>query len=693
MAVAMLPLERKVGQFFAKDGPLSSRLSGYAPRSQQIDMAMAIAKTVQEEKGRLAVEAGTGTGKSLAYLASALLSGGKVMISTATKTLQDQLFQKDLPLALSALEELTGEKKRTLLMKGRANYLCLLKAETFAPTGDLLNIRDNKLVDRLRSWIRETETGDRAEVSEMPDDAPIWADLNARAETCLGQECPLYSDCYVTQMRRQAQGADVVVVNHALLCADRSLRVKTAFDKSSEDSGLKDQAFAQILPDVDLWIIDEAHALEDTATKHFGVSISTHQVRLLARDLHDVILAISSLQQGAFKEALDSLPLLFAQLVTQLAMNTENQSSASLAAQLQLPVVKELLADIKERFRVIDVSLSAAGSESSNEKATFSALSRRTTKMSIELGFMLGEAASDAGYITFVERDNRGAVLSAAPIDAAQILARSLWSTPNPVVLTSATLAVNGKLDSFLRRVGFKTQNDDEEKAADLILPAPFDFENQSALYVPLAIHSPLEQAFQKELEDEIKFLVSLSKGGTFLLFTSHRVLTLAYDSLKGHFESMGLQVFKQGEAPKLELLKDFVKADEDWGGVLFATHSFWEGVDVRGKALRLVVIDRLPFKSPEDPILKARTEKLKSEGLSPFNLLSLPEAALTLKQGVGRLLRTHQDAGVVAILDNRIYQKSYGQVLLRTLPPMAKMRTRDELKNFWTQKVLPHFC
>ncbi len=671
----MSHLKKQLQHFFEQEGPLSKRLPNYEPRLAQTQMSLAIADMLEEEKGRLVVEAGTGTGKSLAYLAVALLMDAKVLISTATKTLQDQLFQKDLPLALDAIKDISGAHKHVMLMKGRSNYLCLLKAEDFRPNGDLLHAKNNQLLDRIQEFILHTKTGDRAEIEDMPDDSPYWSELNAKSDTCLGQNCPLYSECHVTKMRQAAKNADVLIVNHSLLCADRNLRINTGSEK--------DVAFAQIIPDMDLWIIDEAHAMTDIATRHFGVSLGLFQIKILVRDFAKILSLIPASNQSLFRVAYEELTGLFSQLFLSLSKSLEHAD----VAQLRL--------DIVEKFNTLEIDLLSAQCNDAAQKSKVSSLNRRLAKIPAELEFMLGAAAKSAGYVTYMEGEHMGQTLTSSPIDASQILSRALWSGSHSTVLTSATLAVNGKLNSFLQHSGFASvgKDDSEDAVQQLILPTPFDFESQSAFYVPNSICPPVDADFQTQMENEIRFLISLSKGGTFLLFTSIRALNLTYQNLKSELEAEGLQVFKQGDAPKLELLREFTMADETFGGVLFAAHSFWEGVDVQGKALRMVVIDRLPFRSPEDPILKARTEQMQSQGLSSFALLSLPEAALALKQGAGRLLRTRKDAGVVALLDNRIYQKAYGRVLLGTLPPMQRLRHQSHLKEFWNQKILPNFC
>ncbi len=676
-------MKDQIRQFFAEDGPLAKRLSGYVPRPAQIEMALAVAGVLDQEKGRLIVEAGTGTGKSLAYLVAALLSEKRVMISTGTRTLQDQLFHKDLPLALDCVYELTKKRKRTLLMKGRANYLCLHRAENFSPTGDMFDAGVNRMLEQITDWSGKTMTGDRAELAGLPDDALIWSELNARGEICLGQECKLYQDCFVTQMRKSALGADVIVVNHALLCADRTLRIKSA-SESAEGDG-----WSQIIPDTDLWIIDEAHSLEDNATKHFGVSLSLHQVKLLARDLLQIFLLLPAHEQASFRVALDEMSRTFLAILQNLIRLTRtDENRARIMLALQQPEIVELIGTFKESVRTILVCLVATRSAEGGKKAEISAMNRRVEKLLTDALFLFEDGAKQAGYVTFLEHDAREYTISAAPIDVAEVLRKNLWSGKNPIVFTSASLAVKNSLEPFVRKIGLF--NDD--KLQTQIWPAPFDFEQRSSLYVPPHFPEPSHESFAEHFEDEARFLARLSGGGTFLLFTSHRAMLQSYERLKPDFDDLGLQSFKQGDAPKLELLKAFVEADASDGGVLFATHSFWEGVDVRGKALRMVVIDKLPFRSPSDPIYQARMERLEEQKLSAFAHLSLPEAALALKQGVGRLLRSIEDAGVVAVLDSRLIHKNYGQVFLQTLPPMRRLHQRRQLEEFWLKNVLGHF-
>lgn len=667
-----------INKFFAADGPLSALLTAYLPREPQIKMAHLVAKIMSEESSRLVVESGTGTGKSLAYLVAALATNQKVLISTATKTLQDQLYQKDLPLALKIVEKLTGEKKRAVLMKGRSNYLCLWRVENYKPTLSLIDKRQNRIIEEVKDWANVTNTGDRAELYSMSENSAMWTEINAHSDRCLGQKCAKFDRCFVTQMRRSAEGADVIVVNHALLCADRALRINTAKESESDD------AFAQILPDADVWVIDEAHALEDVATQHFGVSVTSGQLSHLCRDLFAAQEHLAQSSKSSYIRAVSHLGEQFQEMTTSLqAKGFENRQRIGKIE--ENPDACTAKAEIDESIREISVSLIGLKKIDPEKNSEIQSLSRRVNEFSKALKFLFENDLSKNGFVTFVEQGPKGSSISAAPVDAAEVMKKALWSGPQSVILTSATLAVDNKLDSFIKRTGLA-----DEDAEQAIFDSPFDYPSQGCLYLPRHISNPLNSGYEKEFSEEVEHLVQMSRGGAFLLFTSYRALSLQYEKLKDRLQKKKLLCLRQGDAPKYELLREFKAGEEKNGAVLFATHSFWEGVDIPGCALRLVVIDRLPFRSPGDPIYQARMDLLQERGLSPFGHLSLPQAALALKQGVGRLIRSTSDVGVVAILDGRIWQKSYGKVLIRSLPPMKQAFNRQELLQFWEQSVGP---
>lgn len=697
--VALRPTDR-IDAFFGPEGPLAARLDGYKPRGPQMEMSSHIADVLEDPRGRLVVEAGTGTGKSMAYLAAALLSDKTVVVSTGTKALQDQLYDKDLPMALAALRQSGGPTKTAVLMKGRSNYLCLHKLEAEGQQLSLVDDRQRRKVERIEVWAGRTETGDRAELSGLAENDPLWHRLDASGERCLGQKCPAYDACFVTKMRRRAESADVIVVNHALLCANETLRLSTA----DEEDG---RAFAQVIPEPDALIIDEAHGLEHVATQHFGVSVSSGQVDRLVRDLRVELGALSKSSVGRVRHVVDGLEAEFIAILDALAAEQDDgEQTRRLGAERFSPELQALHEALRASLSTLHREYYGGREEVDDpddewtkmQNASLEGLCRRITQVDNDLAFIMGDASDDAGFVVWIEERGRFRSLAAAPIDVAEVLARSLWSAKMPVVLTSATLSVAGTVDGFVRRVGMGTpvargQKPDREGARAVetnVLPAPFNHKAQGALYVPRGMPEPTGVGYREMFDDEVKRLVNMAGGGALLLFTSHRALSSAHERLTPFFKQKGLQVLRQGEAPKRKLIADFVAADLSTGGILMATQSFWEGVDIKGRALRLVVIDKLPFRSPSDPIQQARAEWLKRKGRSPFAEQALPEAALTLKQGVGRLLRTMDDAGVVAVLDGRIRSKGYGKVFWQTLPPLTRLDLFHRLKAFWRVRVAP---
>lgn len=686
-------LEDAVLAFLAEDGPVAKRMGGFAARPQQLEMARAAARALASDEGRLVVEAGTGTGKSLAYLAAAVLSDQSVIVSTGTKALQDQLIHKDLPLVLDAAREATGRDKRAALMKGRNNYLCLLRFDRFRQQPRFLFREDGESWPRLEAWAETTETGDRAEVEDLPDAYAPWTDLDAGADTCLGQKCAQYDKCFVTRMRRRAQDADIIVANHHLLCADARVRLEgvPSSSETPDEDGAQGASFGQVLPDADALIVDEAHALPDVASEYFGVSLLSSRTERLLTDVKtfgDRFDAPKRLPlHGAAEQAQEALARVFDKVAplaeggarTRLRAPPEGAIDAARAARECFGLLAQRLDGTVSDEDEAEMTLTAADAR---------ALVRRADQLCTELDFLLGGALEDPRFVAFVEPRRRGLALCATPIDVASALSQTLFKEPRPLILTSATLAVQGKTDAFLARTGLA---DDEDRPLEsLVLPSPFDHERRAALYAPGGMPAPTEPAFFERFCDEVRFLVELTGGGALLLFTSHRVLERAYEELAPELTAAGHRTLRQGEAPRAQLL-DAVRSDDgERGAVLFATLSFWEGVDVPGRALRLVVMDRLPFRSPGDPVQQARSELAKERGHHPFFDLAVPEAALTLKQGAGRLLRTHDDAGIVAVLDGRLRQKGYGRVFLQTLPDMTRVGARKTLTDFWWRFCAP---
>ncbi len=673
-------------RFFDEDGPLARRVEGFVPRSLQTDMALLVAQTLDEPGGRAVIEAGTGTGKSFAYLVPALLSDKKVVIATGTKALQDQLFDKDLPVVLDALTAATGQKKTAALMKGRANYLCKLRFEGFAARPLFAFQSEAEHFDDIVAWAESTPTGDRAELSHLPDTFQTWSDLDAGSDTCIGQKCALYEDCFVTKMRKRAEAADIVVVNHHLLCADARIRLegvpRTGQGGPDEDS----MPFAQVIPAADAVIIDEAHALPDVATKYFGVSVTGGRLGRLATDL-------SRWQPPGAKSQHSKLLGLSAQLKAQAEVLGEHLlphlgrgDRARIAADGDLEDIdlsRERLVSTLDGIVLAAEEVLSTFADKNASYADGLGIVRRAEDLTEELRFVLDKGIRDPRFVAFCEDGLRGYSVGAAPIDVAAALHEALWKDGRPVILTSATLASGGDTAPFEHRVGLDL--DEEAPRVGVVFESPFAYREQAGLYAPTGMPEPSAADFTPRLHDEIEWLVALFGGGALLLFTSHRALRQAHEALAPGMVAAGRLVLKQGDAPKHLLLARF-RDDED--AVLFATQSFWEGVDVRGAALRLVVIDKLPFRSPTDPVGAARAELEKQKGHDPFKTLSLPEATVALKQGVGRLVRTEADRGVVAVLDGRLRKKRYGKLFLDSLPDMVRLGSRKTVEQFFERVV-----
>jgi ATP-dependent DNA helicase DinG len=683
-------------KFFAEGGPLARRIPGYRMRTAQIDMALAIDESFRSPGARVVVEAGTGTGKSFAYLVPALLHGVKVAVATGTKALQDQLFTIDVPLVADAVHELTGQRRRTVLMKGRQNYLCLTRFEHFRARPLFVFAEDAQHYAAIEKWVAKTETGDRSEIDSLPDDWRTWSDIDAGADTCVGNKCAQYDACFVTKMRREAEVADLLIVNHHLLCADVRVRLE-GLPESSEAPG-EDMATARarVIPDTDALVIDEAHALPDVATNYFGVQFSLSRAERLAKDAARVAETLEKTGKDNATRALSlvnaRLPRLFSTLTDGAPPQERVRLDRIAGVKSARPQARELVEAFTNLAQRME--LQHTGGEDPVRDIETAGIARRASQMAAEVQFVLETALDDPAFVAALEREGRG--LSASPVDVARALEQTLFSGARPVVLTSATLAVAGSTESFRERVGLPV--DDHPQLVSMVLPSPFAFAERAALYAPKDFPEPDDERFRQAFDDEVRFLVGLAGGGTMLLFTSKRALDGAYERLGPGFIAAGLTILRQGEAPKGALLERLKAADRaeagvtTTGAVLFATQSFWEGVDVPGRALRLVVIDRLPFRSPGDPLVEARNELAKARGFSPFTTLSLPEAALALKQGVGRLIRKESDAGVVAVLDGRLRTKRYGKLFLDTLPPLMRIGARDGLARFWELRVAPAF-
>lgn len=622
---------------FAADGPLAAKLAGYAPRAAQQEMAESVAKTIAAG-GRLLVEAGTGTGKTLAYLVPALASGHRVILSTATRHLQEQILSHDVPLARAAL----GCNPKVALLKGRGNYLCLHRLLRGQGLDDA---EAPGLADELRAvraWSARTRSGDLSEVGDIDDGSAVWPRVSATADQCLGGECPQFERCWVFSARRAAQAADLVIVNHHLLFADLNLR----------ESG-----FGELLPGAGAIILDEAHRLPEIAGQFFGQTLSSRQLRDLVSDGRIEAQAIGA----DMPDLIDALADV-AEAEAAFAQSLPVESGAIAWAALDRAVESQAHALVGAICKL------AASAQAVAERAsTLAALGQRAKALADCGAALLG---GDEDSVCWIERRGKGWRWHATPLDVAPPFQRALDTHKAAWIFTSATLSVHGELAYFSRRLGL-------QDAAGLILDSPFDYQRNSLLYLPASMPQPQEADFDDAFAGLAAELIAASGGGAFVLCTSHRGVRACAARLRQHLST---SLLIQGDAGRSVLLDRFRERQD---AVLIGTTSFWEGVDVRGPSLRLVIIDRLPFASPADPVLSARIAAMRQRGEVPFIQYQLPQAVLALKQGVGRLIRDSQDRGLLAICDPRMTTRSYGRVFLDSLPDMPVTRDADQATAF----------
>jgi ATP-dependent DNA helicase DinG len=636
---------------FAEDGALARRVPGFRHRQQQVELAKAILEAI-EHTGMLVAEAGTGTGKTFAYLVPALLAGGKVIVSTGTKTLQDQLFDRDLP----AVREALASGATAALLKGRANYVCLYRLERAAREGRLASRDEAGQLKRIERFAGISTTGDRADLADVPEDAPVWAHATSTRENCLGQECGRYKDCFVMQARRNALAADVVVVNHHLFFADVVLR---------------DEGVAELLPSCNTLVFDEAHQLPDTARLFFGVTVSTAQLIELARDARLELRAAG----GAAPE-LDRLATRLDKAARDLRLALGNEGARLGWSQaLRLREFPAALAALAMALEALAEPLAAQAERTEG----LASCSRRAASVQAILARL--RESDGPREVRWIEVFNQAAQLHVTPLSCAELFRKQMADHPRAWIFTSATLAVGEDFGHFTRELGVGEANARRWES-------PFDFDKQALLYVPRKLPAdPNDPGFTAAVVDAAYPVIRASGGRAFLLFTTLRALRRAHELLAARFERDGLAypLLVQGTGSRSELLARFRSLGN---AVLLGSQSFWEGVDVRGEALSVVVIDKLPFAPPDDPVLSARIEALRAQGGNPFTALQLPQAILQLKQGAGRLIRDESDRGVLMLCDPRLYSRPYGRLIRASLPPMRPTRDLQEVEAFFVEKT-----
>jgi ATP-dependent DNA helicase DinG len=664
------PLGDAVREVFSETGALARVVDGYEPREGQRRMAEAVAAVV-ESGGTLLAEAGTGTGKTLAYLIPAILSGHRVLVSTGTKNLQEQIFFKDLP----ALRDALGVPFTATLMKGRGNYLCLHRWELYrdgvdgntSAAGRLIETSDRVLLPIIDNWARKTETGDRAELRDLPENLPLWNEIAAEADTCLGTECPRYDECFVTRMRQRAAESNVVIVNHHLLCADASVR-------QSE--------YGEVIPFCPTLVIDEAHQLEDIATQYFGSSLSAYRIEDLVRDADRLLTGAArtfTVRENeetarALARVSDHSRMFFSGLALARALHPGGgqESRARYTAESLEDHFEDGMA-LAGSLEGLEATLALARKPDPNTtpdvNEALATLQRRAGEVRNDLRFLM--RASDPDFVYYVETRGRGIFLRASPIDVSRIVRDVLFERMRAIVLTSATLAVDGSFEYVKARLGIK-------RAGEVRVASEFDFARQALLYLPRRVPPPKAPAFAEAAAREITEILKRSRGRAFVLFTSYAVLRAVQQVVE---MTLPYPILVQGTAPRTDLIERFRATP---GAVLLATSSFWQGVDVVGEALSCVIIDKLPFASPGDPVTAARIDAINAAGGDAFADYQVPLAILALQQGLGRLIRHRADRGVLAVLDPRLRTMGYGRRFLASLPPAPVTHDLEAVGRFF---------
>jgi len=638
-------------QLLGPNGPIAATHPNYEFRPGQIEMARAVAEAI-EGRTHLCVEAGTGTGKTLAYLLPCIFSRKRVIISTGTKNLQEQLFFKDIPFLQKAL----GRELSVTYLKGRSNYLCLKKLGAIDQEGYLFSPHDPQYLKLIRQWAPVTETGDRAELKDLPEEMPLWHHLDARRDTCTGQKCPDFEACFVTRVRQRALESDLVIVNHHLFFADLALRQGD---------------FGAVLPEYSVVVFDEAHELEDVVTQYFGTMVSTYRIEELVRDTEKALAetkSASTYLPGQLAKLMAGAKDFFAQFRSTDGRFPLQELGSGLAVRRgprKDDTIGGLYGKMVSQLRILESSLKSIPAQSD----LVDALVRRASELRADLAAILESKSSEQVYWSEVR--GRGVFLWASPIQVASILKERLYPDLDTAVLTSATLSTGGNFHFIRSRLGL-------DDARELILGSHFDFARQAILYIPRDIPEPREEGWLRQACGELEKILEASRGRAFVLFTSYAQMELVHDALQ---ERIPYPLLLQGEMSKSGLLETFRNTPN---AVLFGTSSFWQGVDVQGEKLSCVVIDKLPFSVPSDPVVAARIRHLNEAGGNAFYEYQIPEAVILLKQGFGRLIRSRTDRGILALLDKRVLTKGYGRTFLQSLPSAPLTHNPADLCNFF---------
>jgi ATP-dependent DNA helicase DinG len=632
---------------FAPGGFLDkSMIGGYEHRPAQLQMAEAVDDAF-ERHHHVIVEAGTGTGKTLAYLLPAICSGRRVVISTATKSLQEQLYQKDVPF----LQKHFAPELKVAVMKGRSNFVCLTKLHAMTDQPMLRGMEELDAFKQIRDWSKLTETGDRSELTFLPDDSELWSRMDARRDTCTGQKCPEFRNCFVTQMHQRAKDADLIIVNHHLFFADLAL---------------KHDDFGSILPEYSAVVFDEAHEMEDVASDYFGRQISNFRFEELARDADHVMRLVHQATPSLLRRT----------------QRIRERSRAFFEAfpprdgrfPFARPEREAFLEHNREAYEALMNSLKSLETEFAaltQKPEELIRISRRSFEIRQEFAFLL--ESNEKNYVYWFERRNKGVFLAATPIDVSQILRERLFEAFDTIILTSATLTVANRFEFIRQRLGL-------DHSKETTLPPEFDYPKQALLYLPQRMPDVRDAGFGARAAEEIVQLLLHSQGRAFCLFTSYAQMNDLFERVRSQVK---FPLLLQGTAPRSALLERFKNTAN---AVLFATASFWQGVDVPGDQLSCVIVDRLPFAVPSDPIVAARVRALQEEGRNPFSEFQVPEAVLALKQGFGRLIRSKTDRGVLALLDTRIQRMPYGKIFLESLPQYRRTHDLKEVQRFLSE-------